>query len=48
MVPRERSFKKIMKKTTALVCDSLSKDLSGLSLMELKLPDLLPKQILIQ
>ena len=37
-----------MKKTKALVCKFLSEDLSGVSLMELDLPEILPQQILIQ
>jgi len=36
-----------MKKTKALVCDSLSGDLSGVSLKELELPKILPSQLLI-
>ena len=35
-------------KTKALVCESLTEDLSGVSLKELELPEILPKQILIK
>ena len=37
-----------MKKTTALVCETLTDDLSGVSLQELELPRVLPKQLLIK
>ena len=37
-----------MKKTTALVCETLTDDLSGVSLQELELPEILPKQLLIK
>ena len=37
-----------MKICKALVCESLSEDLSGVVLKELELPDILPKQILIK
>jgi NADPH2:quinone reductase len=35
-------------KTKALVCESLTEDLSGVSLKELELPEILPQQILIK
>jgi len=37
-----------MKKTTAVVCETLTDDLSGVSLKELELPEILPKQLLIK
>ena len=37
-----------MKKAVALVCGSLSEDLSGVSLKELELPEILPQQLLIK
>ena len=37
-----------MKKTTALVCETLTDDLSGVTLKELELPEILPKQLLIK
>ena len=37
-----------MKNAVALVCESLSEDLSGVSLKELELPEILPKQLLIK
>ena len=35
-------------KTKALVCESLTEDLSGVSVKELELPEILPKQMLIK
>ena len=37
-----------MKKTAALVCETLTDDLSGVSIKELELPEILPKQLLIK
>ena len=47
MVQTRRTNKKNMK-TKALVCESLTEDLSGVSLQELDLPEILPQQILIK
>ena len=35
-------------KTKALVCESLTEDLSGVSVKELELPEILPQQMLIK
>ena len=35
-----------MKKTIALVCEALTDDLSGVSLKELELPEILPKLLM--
>ena len=37
-----------MKRTNALVCETLSDDFSGVSLKEIELPEILPKQLLIK
>ena len=37
-----------MRKTKALVCESLSEDLSGVLLKDIELPELLPNQVLIK